>query len=120
MPVVGEPIDGGVILIRDGTIRAVGKDLDIPIEAKVIDATGKVILPGFVEPHSPEPLVQANEVNPNVPFVTVVDAIDPNADYFEEARRNGVTTVAHDPRQQHDDRRQVRRVEDLRHASPRT
>lgn len=93
IPVVGEPIDDGVILIRDGTIRAIGKDLEIPIEARVIDATGKVILPGFVEPHSPDPLVQPNEVNPNVPFVTVVDAVDPNATYFEEARRNGVTAV---------------------------
>ncbi|QDV34539.1 amidohydrolase family protein [Tautonia plasticadhaerens] len=93
IPVVGEPIEGGVILVRDGTIQAVGEDLDIPIEARVIDATGKVVLPGFVEPHSPEPLVQANEVNPNVPFVSVVDAIDPNATYFEEARRNGVTTA---------------------------
>lgn len=93
IPVVGEPIDDGVILIRDGTIRAIGKDLEIPIEARVIDATGKVILPGFVEPHSPEPLVQPNEVNPNVPFVSVVDAVDPNATYFEEARRNGVTSV---------------------------
>ncbi|WP_169975631.1 amidohydrolase family protein [Tautonia rosea] len=93
VPIVGEPIDDGVILIRDGTIQQIGTDLDIPIEARVIDATGMVILPGFVEPHSPEPLVQPNEVNPNVPFVTVVDAVDPNAIYFEEARRNGVTSV---------------------------
>ncbi|WP_152051537.1 amidohydrolase family protein [Tautonia marina] len=93
VPIVGEPIDDGVILIRDGTIQEVGKDLEIPIEARVIDATGKTVLPGFVEPHSPEPLVQPNEVNPNVPFVTVVDAVDPNAIYFEEARRNGVTAV---------------------------
>ncbi|MEW4570819.1 amidohydrolase family protein [Tautonia sp. JC769] len=93
IPIVGEPIDDGIILIRDGTIQAVGTDLEIPIEARVIDASGKVVLPGFVEPHSPEPLVQPNEVNPNVPFVTVVDAVDPNAIYFEEARRNGVTAV---------------------------
>ncbi|RUL86455.1 amidohydrolase family protein [Tautonia sociabilis] len=93
VPVVGDPIENGIVLIRGGTIQAVGTDLEIPIEAKVIDASGKVVLPGFVEPHSPEPLVQPNEVNPNVPFVTVVDAIDPNATYFEDARRNGVTTV---------------------------
>jgi imidazolonepropionase-like amidohydrolase len=93
LPIVGEPIEDGVILVRDGTIQAVGPDVAIPIEARVIDATGKVVLPGFVEAHSPEPLVQANEVNPNVPFISVVDAIDPNAIFFEEARRNGVTTA---------------------------
>ncbi len=93
IPIVGDPIDNGIILIRDGRIRAVGTDLEIPVDANVIDATGKVIMPGFVEPHSSLPLVQANEVNPNVPFISVIDAIDPNRSYFEEARRNGVTTV---------------------------
>lgn len=94
VPVVGEPIDAGTILIRDGKIAAVGKDLAIPVEAKVIEATGMVVLPGFVDPHSSSGLVQANEVNPNVPFISVVDGLDPNADYFENARRNGVTTAA--------------------------
>jgi hypothetical protein len=37
---------------------------------------------------------QVNENNPNVPFLSVVDAIDPSQEYFEECRRNGVTTVA--------------------------
>jgi imidazolonepropionase-like amidohydrolase len=94
VPVVGEPIEAGTILIRDGKIMAIGKDLAIPVEAKVIEATGKVVLPGFVDPHSSTGLVQPNEVNPNVPFITVVDGLDPNADYFENARRNGITTAA--------------------------
>jgi imidazolonepropionase-like amidohydrolase len=37
---------------------------------------------------------QANERNNNVPFLSVVDAIDPGHDYFDDCRRNGVTTVA--------------------------
>ena len=81
-------------MIRDGRITAVGKDLDIPVEAKVIDATGHVIIPGFVDPHNPSGMAQPNERNTNVPFVTVVDSIDPTRDYFEECRRNGVTTSA--------------------------
>lgn len=88
------PIDGGVILIRDGRIQAVGKDLTIPSDYKVIDATGKVIMPGFIEAHSSRGMDQANERNNNVPFLSVMDAIDPGQEYFEDCRRNGVTTVA--------------------------
>jgi imidazolonepropionase-like amidohydrolase len=94
LPVSGPPIDGGVILIRGGKIEAVGKDVAIPSEAKVIDAAGKVVVPGFIEAHSTRGMDQVNESNPNVPFLSVVDAIDPSQDYFEECRRNGVTTVA--------------------------
>src|SRR5215831_4974186 len=94
IPVGQPPIDGGVILIRDGRIQAVGKDVAIPSDYKVIDATGKVVLPGFIEAHSSRGMDQANERNNNVPFLSVVDAIDPGQEYFEDCRRNGVTTVA--------------------------
>src|SRR5258707_15699283 len=94
VPVGKPPIEGGVILIRDGKIRAVGKDLAIPSDYKVIDASGKVVLPGFVEVHSSRGMDQANERNNNVPFLSVIDAIDPGQEYFEDCRRNGVTTVA--------------------------
>ena len=97
IPIVGDPIENGVILIRDGKIIKVGKDLNIPIDATVIDASGKVVMPGFVEVHSSAAMSQANEQNPNVPFLSVVDSIDPARSYFEEARRNGVTTVAVTP-----------------------
>lgn len=92
--VAGPAIEGGVILIRDGKIQAVGKDLSIPSDYKAIDATGKVVLPGFIEAHSARGMDQANERNNNVPFLSVVDAIDPGQEYFEDCRRNGVTTVA--------------------------
>jgi hypothetical protein len=94
LPVSGPPIDNGVIVINKGKIEAVGRDVAIPAGAKVIDATGKVIVPGFVEAHSNRGMDQANETNPNVPFLSVVDAIDPIQEYFEECRRQGITTVA--------------------------
>jgi imidazolonepropionase-like amidohydrolase len=94
IPVAGPPIDGGVVLIRNGKVEAVGKGLSIPSDAVVIDAAGKTVIPGFVEAHSSRGMDQANEQNPNVPFLSVIDAIDPVQDYFEECRRNGVTTVA--------------------------
>ncbi len=94
VPIAGKPIDGGVVLIKDGKIQAVGKDLAIPTGARVIDATGRLVLPGFVDVHSSSGMDQTNERNTNIPFASVVDAIDPSQEYFEECRRNGVTTVA--------------------------
>src|SRR5438270_11627838 len=95
LPIGKPPIEGGVILIRDGKVQAVGgKDLPIPADYKVIDATGKVVMPGFIDAHSSRGMDQANERNTNVPFLSVVDAIDPGPEYFEDCLRNGVTTVA--------------------------
>ena len=37
--------------IRDGVIVEIGQDLSAPAGAQVIDATGKVVLPGGVDPH---------------------------------------------------------------------
>jgi imidazolonepropionase-like amidohydrolase len=90
----GEPIVGGVVLIRDGKIVSVGKDVTIPTEYRVIDAADKVVMPGFVDVHSPRGVEQSSERNPNTPFLSIVDALDPSMEYFEECRRNGVTTIA--------------------------
>src|SRR6185369_17184215 len=41
-------VRGGVVLVRDGKILRVGQDVAIPEDAIRIDATGKVITPGFI------------------------------------------------------------------------
>lgn len=41
-------IRNGTILIRDGKIWKLGQNLDVPKDAKVIDAGGKVVMPGLV------------------------------------------------------------------------
>ncbi len=46
--VTGEVIRAGTILIQDGKILDVGQNVNVPPGAKTIDATGKVITPGFV------------------------------------------------------------------------
>lgn len=43
-------IPGGDVLVRDGTIAAVGTGIDAP-GAEVIDASGKIVAPGLVDTH---------------------------------------------------------------------
>ena len=94
VPIVGDPIEDGVVLIRDGKIEKVGKDLKIPVDYRVVQAENGVVMPGLIDPHSSDGMSQANEQNTNVPFLSVVDSIDPNSPYFQQCLRNGVTTAA--------------------------
>ncbi len=45
-------IDKGTIIIRNGKIAALGKDLAVPAGAQVIDGTGKYVMPGIIDEHS--------------------------------------------------------------------
>jgi cytosine/adenosine deaminase-related metal-dependent hydrolase len=46
---IGE-VPGGEVLIEDGRITAVGTDLGVT-DGEVVDATGHVVMPGFVDTH---------------------------------------------------------------------
>src|SRR5438270_11173221 len=43
-------IESGTLVVRNGKIEAVGANLKIPDDAKVIDARGKTIMPGIIDP----------------------------------------------------------------------
>ena len=45
----GDQVD---VLVADGQIAEIGPKLDVPDDADVIDATGQVLLPGFVDLHT--------------------------------------------------------------------
>src|SRR6266699_529975 len=51
VPIVGEEIPGGTVLIENGKIAAVGGNVPVPDGARVIDAAGSWVLPGFIEAH---------------------------------------------------------------------
>jgi imidazolonepropionase-like amidohydrolase len=95
IPVVGDDIPKGTVLIENGKIAAIGPEADvqIPFDAMEVDCTGKVLMPGLVDPHSARGLDVANETIPVTPFLNTYDAIDPARVYFEDALRDGVTTV---------------------------
>ena len=49
-----EVIEDGVLVVEHDRIRAVGTrgEVDIPAGARMVDATGKTVLPGFVDAHA--------------------------------------------------------------------
>ncbi len=88
-------IDNGSVLIRGSKIAAVGKDLPAPANARVIDGTGKFVLPGIIDTHS-HTAVQGsvNEISlPNTGMVRIADAID-HQDISAYRQLAGGTTTA--------------------------
>lgn len=47
--VTGATIQKGTVVIRNGLIEAVGADIPIPGDARVIDATGMTVYPGLID-----------------------------------------------------------------------
>ena len=44
-------VENGVIIIRDGKIEGVGVGLDVPEGVQTVDASDKVVVPGFIDAH---------------------------------------------------------------------
>src|SRR5580700_1627872 len=44
-------IEKATVVIRDGKIAAIGKDVAIPVDATVIDAEGGTVMPGIIDPY---------------------------------------------------------------------
>ncbi|MCS6977757.1 MAG: amidohydrolase family protein [Gemmatales bacterium] len=44
-------LEGATVILRDGKIAAVGKDVPVPDFARVIDAQGGTLMPGIVDPY---------------------------------------------------------------------
>jgi imidazolonepropionase-like amidohydrolase len=95
IPVVGAEIAKGTVLIENGKITAVGAEADVqvPFDAMEVDCTGKVLMPGMIDPHSARGLDVPNETIPVTPFLNVYDAVDPSRLFFEDSLRDGVTSV---------------------------
>lgn len=91
----GDSIPNGVVVLEKGKIIVVGKaGTAIPTVATIIDATGKIIMPGIIDTHShlggPEGGDRSAALNPEV---RVLDAVDPASDDFHKALAGGVTTI---------------------------
>lgn len=47
-----EVIEGGTVLVNGNKIEAVGRNVEVPRGTKIIDATGKTIMPGMIDAHA--------------------------------------------------------------------
>lgn len=103
----GTPIENGKILIEDGKIKNIGEDVEFPENIKIIDAKGKMITPGLVDPHSHigigeegigfEGMDYNESTDPVTPDMRAIDGIYPDDAGFISARQGGVTTVVTGP-----------------------
>jgi imidazolonepropionase-like amidohydrolase len=100
----GPAIEGGTVLLRDGRIVAVGRDVSIPAGATRIDVTGKIVTPGLFIGASTLGVklfetggaadtrenVKAGGVHPSF---LVADGLDPAHLTLPVARLEGITTA---------------------------
>jgi imidazolonepropionase-like amidohydrolase len=107
VPVTGPTIEGGMVLVTDGTIAAVGAGLAVPDGVPVIDATGSWVLPGFIDAHAHVGVHEeaqgwagqdTNEMtDPVTAQVRALDAINPADLGFRDAISGGVLAVNVNP-----------------------
>ena len=108
VPIEGEPIENGTVLLTDGKIAAVeGPEFNVPPGTETVDASGKWVLPGFIDAHTHLGVHEeaegwaGNDTNertgPVMAHVRVIDAINPAEQGFRDAIVGGVLTVNVNP-----------------------
>ncbi|MCB0601604.1 MAG: amidohydrolase family protein [Saprospiraceae bacterium] len=81
------------VLIVDGIIKKIGKNISAPKGVEVIDATGLYVMPGIIDAHSHIGIDVVNEAtNPVTADVWVGDALDPMDVSIYRALAGGTTT----------------------------
>lgn len=96
LPVAGEPIDDGVLIVDAGKIITVGprSAVRVPADAELIDVSGKVIIPGLVDTHSHIGEVSGGDgSDPIQPETRVLDSINVRDAGFKRALAGGITTA---------------------------
>lgn len=88
----GPPIEGASVVVENGRIAAVGRDIAPPPGSRVLDVSGKVLLPGLIDAACHLLLDPPGQL-PGSPEQDVLDGIDRFAPDVREALAHGVTTV---------------------------
>ena len=96
IPIVGKPIEQGILLIQNGKITAVGdaRTVKLSSDVTIIDVAGKVIMPGLVDSHSHAGDGSGGDgSSPMQPDVRILDGINPRAASLQRVQAGGITTV---------------------------
>ncbi|NIJ39491.1 imidazolonepropionase-like amidohydrolase [Sphingopyxis panaciterrae] len=99
----GAEIADATVLVRDGSVEAVGAKLPVPEGYVEIDGRGKWVTPGIIDAHShlgvyPSPATPSHEdgneaVAPNTAEVWAEHSVWPQDPKFRLARAGGVTSL---------------------------
>jgi len=96
----GSPIEGGTVVIREGRIEAVGLQVEVPSDARRIDASGLHVYPGFFDAVTRLGLTEigavdvtndVSELGDYNPQLAAYQAVHPPSEHIHVARSNGIT-----------------------------
>jgi imidazolonepropionase-like amidohydrolase len=94
MTAVNGTLEGTDILVQNGKIVRIGKNINAPAGAQVIDASGKYVTPGIIDCHSHSMLDAINEGTYSVTSMTRTrDVINPTDITIYRALAGGVTSA---------------------------
>ena len=102
----GDIVENGMMVFSDGVITAVGRDVPVPENARIIDISGKFVYPALIEAESELGLneisavpatvdiIEKGEINPNV---HAERAVNPDSERIPVTRANGVALAVSVP-----------------------
>ena len=102
IPVAGDDIERGTIVIRDGKIDALGANVPVPAGAEVVDAKGLRAYPGMIDGYSFLGLQEITGVTETVdnretgrinPQVRAIEALRYDSMHIPISRSNGITAA---------------------------
>jgi len=95
LPINDDPIENGTILIKDGKIAALGQNIAVDSDIRVIDANGKFVMPGMIDVQSRLFVIDSelNESRTIAPELSILDGLDPYIEESPEVAAQGVTAI---------------------------
>ncbi len=107
MTITQGTLDRGTVLVEGGRIVALGEEVEIPEDAEIYDAQGRIVMPGMIDAHCHVGLFpdgigweysDGNEMtDPITPHLRALDAVHPEDPAFKDLVAAGVTTVLTGP-----------------------
>lgn len=107
LTMAGNPIEKGTVLVKEDKIAAVFEGTNVPSGSRVVDVSGKIVMPGMIDSHCHVGIVEeiyreegddSNETtDPLTPHLRAIDAVYPMDLGFRDALSAGVTTVVTGP-----------------------